>query len=83
MIVDAIISVLLAPIDWLIGLLPNIHINTDGASTSALIDTINSASCFVPVGTFFICMGLWLIITNFELLSSVINWIIRKIPMMN
>lgn len=79
MIIDAILAVLLSPINAFIEVIPTVDPLPANVSNN-LVGIINNVSCFVPVATFFTCMGLWLVIANLDIIIAFVHWIIRKIP---
>lgn len=81
MIFDAIIDFLMSPVYYVIDQIPVTDF-TIGAPDS-LISLINNVACYVPVNTFFICCGAWLILANLDLTIAVFHWVLRKIPTIN
>lgn len=79
MILDSIFNMFFFALHGLLDLIPSV--DPFGANVSNnLIGIINDVSCFVPVGTFFISIGVWLALANLEFIISIVHWLVRKIP---
>jgi hypothetical protein len=80
MILELLAKLFFGLIDGLLSLLPNVDINLDLGSLSAVSDAIGYLDNFVDVGIVVAIIGLGLIVNNWQLVSNVFNWIVRKIP---
>lgn len=80
MIIDAIINFLLIPVFALIEMIPVVDPFKGADISNNLIGTINNVACFLPVNTLYMALGIWLILINTEVLTTIIHFIIRKIP---
>ena len=69
---------------WLIELLPTVVLFDNVIpSLDALIGVFNSVDCFVPITTVFYGLMTWIVLANFDLVMSILNWFIKKIPGVN
>lgn len=80
MIIDAILTILFAPIIALIEIFPTFNLFNNVEMPNSLITLITNVSCIAPVGTFFTAIGIWFTTSNLTILSAVVHWIMRKIP---
>jgi hypothetical protein len=81
MILEAIGLLIFNAINFLLNLFP-VTVIFGGIlpDFGAMVSLINSVSCIMPVGSFAAALGVWLVLANIDLLISVINWVIKKIP---
>ena len=69
---------------WLIELLPTVVLFDNVIpSLDALIGVLNNVDCFVPITTVFYGLMTWIVLANFDLVMSILNWFIKKIPGVN
>jgi hypothetical protein len=80
MIVEAILNLVKSLIIGMIGLMPNLTFFQEIGSIAGLVELIANASYFVPFSTLFICLGIWFIMQQAQLVMSIVNWIIGKVP---
>lgn len=81
MLTESILSLLFGIINLLISLIPKIELPSGfiaGIEQSRFI--LDLASYFLPMGTFFTCFSVFLVLNNARLIVSIFNFIVRKIP---
>lgn len=84
--IEKVVIFLLLPllIIWLLGILPPVVIQNKADIVLGIENigvTLRSVSSFFPVGVFFQCMLVWLLVYNVELLMRIGMWLIRKLPL--
>jgi len=88
MIIQALITMLLAPIYGLLAILPSLPQFPLAAEINELIDIVftNTSGLlgfFIRISTIKLALPALLILVNFERIYRFIMWIIKKIPMLN
>ena len=78
---EAVFNVVFDFVMWVVGLIPvTVIFGGIFPSPEPLINLLNKVSCIMPIGTVTAGLGAWLILANLDWLTSIVNWVIKKIP---
>lgn len=81
MISEAIISLLVNTIIFVLGFVPVFSVPPEFVgSVAAIVELLATVSYFVPVGILSLCMIVWVSINNLQALKQAIDYVVRKIP---
>jgi hypothetical protein len=81
MILTAIFSLFALIIKGIIALLPDISgISLPIGFTEWFVNIINLSAYFLPLTDFFIMMGIWLLVTNFQIVWKIIQRVWDALP---
>lgn len=79
MITEFIFNILFGIGNTVINFFPIIDISSIGGIT-AIVTSLVAVSSFMPVSAFVFSIYVFVAVNSFKLASSIINWVIRKIP---
>lgn len=79
MITEKLLDFFYAIAQWVIGVIPGLDTSSYGGF-AAIVTSLYGVSNFMPVTAFGVALVLYVGIHSVKLISSIVNWIIRKIP---
>lgn len=80
MILEAVFNLIKNVLLFIINLLPNTNIDLPTGLIEWFNNTLSLVGYFIPVGDMFLMLGIWFVITNFNIIWKIITRIWDALP---
>ena len=80
MILEGLFTLIIGAFKGILSLLPQVNAEIPADIATTFLDLIYGISYIVPVGDFFVMMGIWFAVTNFHLIWKIIQRLWDALP---